>query len=365
VKAFLLSVDGQKTLALWTTKVEARRPLRLRLGVSRVTLENPYDVQTSVTPAAGVLTVTATYLPTYVRGVGAQAAALPATTLTASGFNLPGQPISATARFFNDGTSPLPLTADFYAPPGYSVAPPHLSHTLAPGEHYEPSVTLQGAGGPAGNLRVGADLGGEKITRVAAFALNEGAGAIPFTAAPPSLDAGPQPWEALGPAALLGTIAGPDQFAAGDKSAWKGPSDLSAKIYAAWTRDAVEVCLDGRGAAFQYQKEPTEGVYQVGVGAPGAGNVRVISKTPLAGLQTATRRTPGGYFVSVRVPLTAQNFPAGDLRAGRPLKLSVLVNDKDDPKATARKNVFGWHFSPNGANYVDTSGWKTLLLSKP
>jgi len=131
---------------------------------------------------------------------------------------------------------------------------------------------------------------------------------------------------------------------------------------APWDSDAVEVCIDGRGAAFQYQKEPTEGVYQIGISPADPPVVRVLSKSPVAGLQTASRRTPGGYFISLRVPLTAQNFPAGDLRAGRPLKMSVLLDDKDDPQA-ARKNVFGWHGSPNGANYADTSGWKTVILT--
>ena len=390
VKGYLLSVAGQQTLAFWTTQVAARRPVRIRTDGGQVMVEDGY---LHPSPAhAETISLIAGFLPTYVRGVGARVAALPATTLTASGFSLPGQPITFTARFFNDGRVPLPLTADFQVPLGYSVTPTRLSRTLTPGERYEPAVTLtpQGTGSSgARQMRMEAKLGAETITRVAAFTVSEGAGAIPFITSPPALEAGPEIWEALGKAALIGTISGPDQFATGDRSAWKGPQDLSARIYAAWTlgallvgvdvtddavvtaspetapwdADAVEVCVDGRGAAFQYQKEPTEGVYQIGVSPADPPSVRVISKMPLAGLRTASRQTPGGYFVSMLIPLTAQNFPAGELSAGRPIKLSVLLDDKDDPKAAARKNVFGWHFSPNGANYVDTSGWKTLLLA--
>ncbi len=389
IKAYLLSVGGQRTLAFWTTQVAARRPVRVRTGSAQVVVEDGY-LRAAPTRGAAV-SLMAGFLPTYVRGVGPQVAALPATAVTVTGFSLPGQPVIATAHFLNDGRTPQSVTADFQAPSGYSAAPAHLSHILRPGERYEPVVTLTPQGEAvhgAAQVRMEAQLDGETVTRVAAFTVGEGAGAIPFTAAPPALGAGPEAWEALGRTALIGTIASPDQFATGDKSAWKGPLDLSAKIYAAWTpdallvgvdvtddavvpappgaapwdSDAVEVCIDGRGAAFQYQKEPTEGVYQIGISPADPPVVRVLSKSPVAGLQTASRRTPGGYFISLRVPLTAQNFPAGDLRAGRPLKMSVLLDDKDDPQA-ARKNVFGWHGSPNGANYADTSGWKTVILT--
>jgi len=63
------------------------------------------------------------------------------------------------------------------------------------------------------------------------------------------------------------------------------------------------------------------------------------------------------------IPLTPANFPASaEWKAGRPIKMSVLINDKDDPKASGRRICLGWGFSPNGANHNDTSGWQTLRL---
>ncbi|MBV9851576.1 MAG: right-handed parallel beta-helix repeat-containing protein [Armatimonadetes bacterium] len=70
VKAFLFTVDGQRTLGLWTTQVAARRPVHLRLNVPAVTYENPYDVQTPRQLANGRIALTATYLPIYLRDVG-------------------------------------------------------------------------------------------------------------------------------------------------------------------------------------------------------------------------------------------------------------------------------------------------------
>ena len=46
------------------------------------------------------------------------------------------------------------------------------------------------------------------------------------------------------------------------------------------------------------------------------------------------------------------------------LKLSVLLYDRDDPKASHADYTLGWSFSPKGANFKDTTGGKTLLLAK-
>ncbi len=77
IKAFVFDFGGQKTLALWTTQITVRRPLRLRLGVPRVAMEDAFGVQTPVALSDGTLDVTASYLPVYLRGVGAKIAAAP------------------------------------------------------------------------------------------------------------------------------------------------------------------------------------------------------------------------------------------------------------------------------------------------
>jgi hypothetical protein len=235
-------------------------------------------------------------------------------------------------------------------------------------------------------------MGSESIRQVAVFSVGEGGGALPFATSAPALTGGVEAWQKLGERATLGAIGSAAQFAAGDRAVWSGPQDLSATIYGAWTKeallvgvnvtddtvigapagsdpwnsDAVEVFVDGRGAAFQYQKEPSEGVYQIGVspGEQGAAPVvKVLSRSPLQGLETSALHTPSGYFVSLRIPLSRVNFSAGDWDGGRPIKLSVLLNDKDQAQSAARENIFGWSFSPGGANHSDTSGWRTLLLA--
>ena len=74
IKAFLFDFAGQKTLALWTTQVSERRPLRLTLKQPRVTVEDGWGRQAAQTPAGGALTLHIGYLPTYLRGLAADPA---------------------------------------------------------------------------------------------------------------------------------------------------------------------------------------------------------------------------------------------------------------------------------------------------
>lgn len=81
IKAFLFDFNGQKTLALWTTRVSERRPLRLALGQASVTLENGYGRTEKRSLPQGVISLRAGYIPTYLRGV---AVLTPAKTATSS-----------------------------------------------------------------------------------------------------------------------------------------------------------------------------------------------------------------------------------------------------------------------------------------
>lgn len=380
VKAYLFEADGQRTLGLWTTQGGVRRSLRLRLGQPRVTFEDPYDVQTPMALTNGTIGVLATYLPVYLRGVGKTITPAPVTNLKAGGFNLPGRPVPLTLTFVNGEGQAAPLQAALLAPPGYEARPAAFRRQLRPGEVYSAQALLVPVGSaPRGQaqVRLRGQIGRETLTLTAPFTVGEGNGQIPFgqTATAP-----------------IRAIGAASDFAGGDKAAWKGPQDLSGQILAAWTPqtltvavdvtddsvipaapdaapwdgDAVELFVDGRDPAFQYQADPGAGCFQVGVSPADPPVVRVEGKTPLTGIQATATRTKTGYRVQIRIPLSPENFPAGGFRAGRVVKMAVLLDDKDDPQARTRKDVFGWGVSPGGANYRDTSGWKTLILgNKP
>jgi len=81
IKAFVFDFQGQKILALWTTQVSERRPLRLALGQTDVTVEDGYGrVKKQALPERAI-TLHVGYIPVYLRGVLGQPAASPAVTL--------------------------------------------------------------------------------------------------------------------------------------------------------------------------------------------------------------------------------------------------------------------------------------------
>lgn len=395
VKAFLLEVDGQKTLGLWTSQQTERRPVRLKINQPSLTVENGYLGQSPRRLSDGVIEVVASFVPTYLRGVGEAITEVVGSRLSARPFSLPGQTIPLSAVLVNDGKTARRVEGVFSASAGFTPQPARFSRTLKPGEKVEIKVNLIPSGSFQGiaHARLDGKLGEESLTRTTAFSVGEGGGKLPFSAKAMTIDGKLDDWRSLGEAAVVGTISDASQFAKGNKTHWSGPRDLSAKLYAAWSADALylaaevkddsivpaakglapwdadalEFFVDGRASEMQFAVAPSEGVFQIGVGAPradGTHGVQVLAKSELTGFKTASIKTADGYLVEMMIPLSPRNFPAAGWQNGRTIKFSVLANDKDDPKADTRDLTFGWSFSPEGSNHNNTSGWKTLILER-
>jgi parallel beta-helix repeat protein len=393
IRAMQFDVEGRNMVALWTTQVSERRYVRLKTGQSTLVVENGYGGKTERKLVNGTVELVATYIPTYLHNVPEIVVEAPGSTLSARSFNLPGQLVTARAVFVNDTGKPQQLTASFFSAANFKAQPAQVTRRVKAGERVEIPIALQPQGNFVGTGRVSFDakLGDERILRSATFAMGEGGARLPAARGAIKVDGQLNDWAALGEGAILGSIADVTQVTAGDAKTWKGAADAGAKLYATWTKDAiyaavavtddqvlvtppgdqpynndgVEVFLDGRASDMQWQVQPTEGVYQVVVGAGQKESepvVQVLSKSELKGLETALSPTANGYVVEIKIPLTAQNFPAADWNAGRAVKMSLLLTDKDDVKAPAREHTLGWSFSPGGRNFQDTSGWKTLVL---
>jgi hypothetical protein len=393
IKAMQFDVDGRNMVAVWTTQISERRYVRLKTGQSTLMVENGYGGKTERKLPNGVVELVATYIPTYLHNVPQTISEAPGSTLSARSFNLPGQPVTAKAVFVNDTGKPQQLTASFFAASNFKAQPAQVTRQVKAGERIEVPVTLQPQGNFVGTGRVSFDakLGDERILRSATFAVGEGGAKLVATRQPLKIDGQLNDWTALGEGAILGSIADAAQVTAGDAKTWTGAADAGAKLYATWTKDAIyaaiavtddqvlatppgdqpynndgiELFIDGRASDMQWQVQPTEGVHQIAIGPgqkEGEPVIQLLGKSELKGLQSAVVRTATGYVVEMRIPLTAENFPAADWNAGRTIKMSLLLTDKDDAKAAARDNTLGWSFSPGGRNYQNTSGWKTLVL---
>lgn len=396
IRAFRFEVDGQPVLGLWTTSPYERRYVRLGLGQERITLENGYLMKTEKRLVNEAIDLVISYVPTYLRGVGATVQELPSNRMTVQIFNRGGEPVPVTATFVNSGTASAPAKATFTPGSGFKAEPAEVSFRLPPGQAQTVIVNLIPQGEPKrgpSQVLMDACVAGERLVRLASFVVGESEGKIPSAQGEIKIDGKLEDWGALITKGLpVGVVVDAAQFAGGKKDEWKGPKDLSGKVFAVWTQemlyvaicveddsivpalpggepwnvDSIELFVDGRAFDMQWQKEPAGGCYQICV-SPGKGdapvNAMVYLKT-LEGLQAATSLAGSGYIVEIGIPLTDRNFPAGAWKEGRPVKLSVLFNDKDDPSAGSRKYTFGWAHSPGGANVNDTTGWQTLTLDK-
>lgn len=396
IRAFRFEVEGEPTLGLWTTSPLERRYLRLKLGQDRVTLENACLEKSSRELVNGALDLVITYVPTYLRGIGGIVVERPASGMSVPMFNRVGEAVPVTATFVNDGATPMAVKAAFTASADFKAEPGAVERTVAPSASETVIIQARPVGvlrKGAGRILMAAQLGAERLTRVASFGVGEGEGVVPRAPGAIVVDGKLDDWGGVVKTGMpVGVAVDISQLVNGQTNAWGGLRDLSGSVYAAWTArmlyvamvvtddrivpctpggtpwgvDAIELFVDGRGFDMQWQKEPTEGCYQIGV-SPGKGDVpanTLFHLKTLAGLQSATTLTDTGYIVEVGLPLTDRNFPAGEWKAGRPVKLSVLFNDKDDPAAPMRKYTFGWAHSPGGANYGDTSGWQTLVFGE-
>jgi hypothetical protein len=409
----VFEVDGQRTLALWTASPAERRYVRLKLGVPKITVENGYLVKREQELPGGNVDVLVTYNPTYLRGIGATFSESPSGVLQAQIYNVANRPVPASVTFVNEGREAATLKAGFSSSSGFAVEPASVAQELAAGEKCEIKLALKPDGKfrrGTGMLRMEATLGQESIRRVAVFTVGEGDSKLPKAPGVITVDGRLDDWGAVVKDAVpLATVNDASQVLAGPKDGWKGPQDLSARFYGAWTEealylavavqddqviaatgskdewgslevtksDAVQFSLDGRAPDMQWQREVNKGCYDVAI-SPTAQDLSPAFRgynwrvAHVKDVQMATTRTPAGYTVEMKIPLTAANFPDGQWQAGRPVRLSLLVFDADDAAGGAPRKVLGWGVSGGVAqglgvvakNSEDASGWATVILEK-
>jgi parallel beta-helix repeat protein len=397
IKAYILDVEGERTLMLWTCHEMARRYVRLALEQDEITVENGTLQRQKRALPARAIDLVVNWQPLYLRGLRGTVREVPAVALSVAPFNAPDRPVPAKITVPNPTKTPVEFEATISLSGGFAVRPARIRCTVPPGGTVPVDVEFVPDGSVrrgSSSVRMEGSLGGERVSRIARFSVGEAGGTVPRAGGAVQVDGRLGDWPTVSSAVpALGLINEASQFAVGKLEAWQGTNDLSGKVYAMWTTqalyvavtvaddrfvplpapanpwdgDCVEVFFDGRSGDMQWQVPPTEGCYQIAVAAGiGTNAVNVVTWSqsaprPLPGLVVASATNATGYTVEMAIPLTLRNFPAGEWAAGRPVKLSVLLYDRDDKRAST-KYTFGWSFSPDGANFRDTSGWRTLVL---
>jgi len=394
VKAMALTIDGEEAVALWNTQAHGRKYVRLATGMRSVKYESPWLNVKQLDTVGGALEVGVSFMPCYLRGVGKTVKELPANQLTVNQFNEPGKTIEALATVVNSAPTPQKLRLEIQPLKGWSAKPAHIEREVPAGGKVEIPVTLTSKGrAPVGayTVRMAGTLGDEKIERVTLYMVGEGAGTIPRASGKITIDGDLSDWGDIVKTASLGSIGDTSHVLPKAKKPWGGAKDCSASFWAVWddgavylvaqvtdnvvvqsrnpeapwSGDALEIFLDGRSEAMQWQTQPTTGCYQIGIGTRTKEKKKTlvcVFRKKLAGLKAASALTKDGYIIEARIPFTRENFPAGNWKAGRVIRISVLINDADTPENPHQEHVLGW--GHNATNYKDTTGWLPLVLER-
>jgi len=393
LKALKLEVDQRPAVALWNTQAFGRKLVRLATGMRSVEIESPWLNRKQVQTTGGAVEVPVTFMPVYVLGIGTELKELATHALDVRQFNEPGKPVPATVVIANGGSAARKATIDVQPLKGWLAEPARVERRIAAGATARVPVTLTcpaRAEVGAYTVRMTGKLGDEVVERVSLYLVGEGAGKIPRAHGKITVDAQLADWgDLVAKGAPLGVVGDAKRIVEDKLKDWGGAKDCSARIWAAWASDAlyiaadvtdekvirsedpeqpwaadaVEIFIDGRSEAMQWQRQPTTGCYQIGVGPATKERPKTavaVFQKKLDGLQAAASQRKDGYVVEVRIPLSAVNFPAGEWKAGRVIRMSLLFNDDDKPGVHGRDHVLAWGGSAQ--NFRDTTGWHILAF---
>ena len=397
VRALQLDIDGKPAIALWNTQSTGRPIIRLTTGADTVMVESPWLNRKTVKTAGGAVEVPVTFMPVYVHGVAGEVKDLPADRLDVKAYNEPGEPVSGTVVVVNPTGETRKLTLTIQPLEGWTAQPAQFTGDVAAGKTLRLPVKLtcgKRAETGAYTVRMVGTLGDQPVERVTLYMVGEGAGVVAHSPGAIKVDGNLADWDGITEGPSLGAIGDAKHVLPRREDPrnvdWTGPADTSARVWASWddkalyvavkvvddkvirsddpsapwAADAIELFVDGRSEVMQWQTQPTEGCYQIGISPGTVGNpepvVAVFRKTVDA-LQAATSLTDDGYIVEVMIPLNAKNFPAGEWTPGRVICMSVLLNDDDRAEIPGRDYSLNW--GGTARNFMDTTGWIPLKMA--
>jgi hypothetical protein len=277
--------------------------------------------------------------------------------------------------------------------PGWDVSPAKVQKSVAAGQKEDVTLKITGPKevsegvfqlSVAGKVG-GADMAASKVFKVGLTRQ------IPFRTEHIAVDGDMAKWAKFEPSA---TADKADRVVFG-RDQWKGPQDLSAKVWLRWENDqgrdlffaadvtedkivtshrdddptqsdSVELLVDVRAAWKQYMKEYTTGAFKV-VLVPADGDKPMTAKFigPAFGyiVKSASKKTDHGYSVEFQMHFRSNLVETPGWVEGKEVRVGVLVNHSDDPAAKDKKCVLGlWHTVADAQS--DCSSLTTMTLKK-
>ena len=391
-------MDDKPALALWNAEaVDSTDWLLLEKG--KLVIENRWLQRKTLSPTNGRIRLLLRPEPVTLIGLHGKLKLDKSCLVEISAWNTPGKNVPVKVTLSNPLKRNRTFSLQPVPPEGWKVSISKLQGTLAPGA--EKQIALEMV--PPPGLRRGAfrfSLSGRidtaEFNQSKGFSV--GSHQVIHQTGERSLkaDGDLSNWK-LSETVPNGLADRREQvFALKKGEKWGGLSDLSAKLWMRWERhnnlflaievtddrlvtrvdgrkatesDSVEFFMDVRPGWMHFRDDYSKGAFHL-VFVPAGENgrkeeVRHVG-TPFARIYgLGSRRTPTGYTIEVSIHFRSGNM--ADTKdpwvAGRKVRVGMLVNDADDPKATARKLQMGvWRTMPGASSSCDS--WTPFVLRK-
>jgi parallel beta-helix repeat protein len=372
---FGLSFDfqGKPCISLWSRGAALRELLVGQSGC--VTFENKYMQRKRVQPAGGRLSLYVDEAPTTLLDFEGQLREDRSLLVEVPQWTEPGKPVRGRLLLENIGPDKRDFALNLDAGERWKAEPASVKRTLQAGEKAAMDFNLQPAAGireGSFRFRVAGIVGGAQVSQARYFGVGSLV-VLKHLEYIPSLDGRFLPWADLPPNGLAQNA---EQVVFG-RDKWRGPDDLSAKVWLGWKADkdlyfvidvtdqtlaarrrqgparaaGVELFVDVRPPWKQYMKEYTPGVFKM-VFLPGEGESKPTWRfegVPYGGvMQLASQPTAKGYRLEAHIHFCAQEIEDPGWVANRAVRIGALVYQADDPGGRRRKATIGvWRTAAN------------------
>jgi parallel beta-helix repeat protein len=383
---YLFEMDGQRCVSLWSKGV-AERDFLLP-GITQVAYESKYLKRTPVNVAEGRVRILVGDDPVTLIGIGETVKEDRSVGLTVPMWNEPGKPVAGKLVLENADPAPREYDLTVGVGAGWTIGNSRIRKTLGAGETLTQDVTLT----PPGAVRQGmfrVQVSGTAGKAAVALSRSFGIGSL-LVLKPVdrklTMDGDLSDWD---PGIPNGMAEAKEQVVAGAEN-WKGPDDLSAKVWLRWNEarelyvaievtddqlvvkegkdaallsDSVQVMVDVRAEWKHFMKDCTPGTFTLTL-VPGTGTqpaTATYGRLRVGSIRgVASRKTEKGYIIEVDIHFHTAEVEDPGWVANRAIRLGVLVNDVD---GQGRKATIGaWRTAADAAD--DCSSLTPFMTEK-
>ena len=385
---YYFDVDGKPCVTLWSRAAGMRD---LLVGdAAQVTLENRFLQRKELQVADGRLSLFVGEDPITLVGFDKEVKEDRCVLIEVPQWTEPGKPVAAKVILENIDTGDKHYDLTTSAGERWKSSQTSVKKTLKSGQRVEVPVELRAVDDVrlgAFQLHVTGAAGAKRISQSKNFGIGTTT-TIQQAEHTPRLEGDFAGWTTGG---VKGEALTKEQIVSGDQN-WKGPDDLSAKVYLSWSpdrelffaidvaddklvtnhraddptkSDSVELIVDVRSPWKQYMKEYTPGVFKI-VLVPGDDKSKATFKyeTTTFGdvYGVASTKTAKGYRLMVDV-----HFHGGEVEdpgwvAGRALRIGVLVHDSDGAEGKNSKTIGVWRTAADAGD--DCTSLTTFVTEK-